>query len=136
MEGRMRMKVKEQIVDLFRNGGGFARTSAEIAEAIDRPAPTTRRALVELRREGKMGLYDECRPFLYQSRGREGRYIPIYTYECDNGHEFDEIRPMAERESPAQCPECAELGGPKITTPATVVMDPARSVKGRKGGFR
>lgn len=62
--------------------------------------------------------------------------MPLYTYECVNGHQFDEMRPIDERNMAARCPECDAVAEKIWTAPATPVMDPARAVKGRPGGYR
>ncbi len=35
--------------------------------------------------------------------------MPIFTYQCDNGHEVDDLRPRSERNEPMPCPECPRL---------------------------
>jgi len=32
--------------------------------------------------------------------------MPTYTYQCENGHEFDKITSVAEHSREAVCPSC------------------------------
>jgi len=36
--------------------------------------------------------------------------MPVYEYTCDNGHRFDWIRPITDRDQPLGCP--VKVGGP------------------------
>jgi putative FmdB family regulatory protein len=36
--------------------------------------------------------------------------MPLYSYRCENSHEFTELRGMSARKDPAPCPECGENG--------------------------
>lgn len=45
--------------------------------------------------------------------------MPIYDYECTQGHRFESFSSMAERDNPIECPECKEV--------ATAVISPVRS---------
>ncbi|MBW2596979.1 MAG: hypothetical protein JRC93_13640 [Deltaproteobacteria bacterium] len=36
--------------------------------------------------------------------------MPTYDYVCPNGHQWEEQRPMAERNEDIACPECGEIG--------------------------
>lgn len=35
--------------------------------------------------------------------------MPIYEYECENGHRSEAFRPMSESSQPNQCPDCSEV---------------------------
>lgn len=44
----------------------------------------------------------------------------IYPYRCDNGHTFDLIRKMAERDEPAPCPSCGHNAPRVMHVPHTI----------------
>ena len=62
--------------------------------------------------------------------------MPIYTYTCKSGHEFEELRSVAERNELRPCPVCKAKTERKAEAPATPVLNPARPVRGRKGGYK
>ncbi len=42
--------------------------------------------------------------------------MPIYEYYCDRcEHRYDALRPLARRDDPAPCPECAQPGQLQIS---------------------
>ena len=43
--------------------------------------------------------------------------MPIYEYECDCGAAFDSIRPIADRDKAAACPECGRSGRRVMSLP-------------------
>lgn len=57
--------------------------------------------------------------------------MPIYTYECPQGHQWDEVRTIAGSEtSQEDCPECVKVcgGAPEEECPITTGRKiPARS---------
>jgi putative FmdB family regulatory protein len=44
--------------------------------------------------------------------------MPIYSYECPNGHESEDLRRVANREDPHSCPQCGEPAKAVITAVA------------------
>ena len=37
--------------------------------------------------------------------------MPLYQFECDSCHtKFDDLRKYDERDEPAECPECGQIG--------------------------
>ena len=56
--------------------------------------------------------------------------MPIYMYQCNNcGEKAEELRPIAERSVPSDCPQCiAGVMELNPAAPSNFVMDPARSV--------
>ena len=46
--------------------------------------------------------------------------MPIYTYQCDNGHEVDDLRPRAERNDAAVCLICKAEGRAALLTRAGI----------------
>ena len=53
--------------------------------------------------------------------------MPIYEYECEEGHEFELIRPFSDMDKPAWCPirECG-IGEVHCGLPATRRKVPSR----------
>ena len=46
--------------------------------------------------------------------------MPIYEYQCENGHVFEEIRSMLSRDFPITCEECGEVAIRNISRPGNV----------------
>lgn len=61
------MTTKQEVIRYFDDNKGACAPATRIANYLDRPAPSVRRALVSLRREGFVKLFDEQRPYWYQS---------------------------------------------------------------------
>lgn len=40
--------------------------------------------------------------------------MPIYSYRCEHGHKFDELKPLADRAT-CECPECGVTAQQVIT---------------------
>lgn len=62
--------------------------------------------------------------------------MPLYEYECPEGHRAELIRPTEKRNENINCPFCGAESERVPSAPATPVLNPARPVKPRKGGFR
>jgi hypothetical protein len=58
------VSVKEEIVEALKTAY-HPLTSSGLAYSISRPAPTVRRELANLRREKRVFLIDDARPFMY-----------------------------------------------------------------------
>lgn len=48
--------------------------------------------------------------------------MPIYVYECPNGHSQEKLRKISERDKPLKCgnSECEEDAVPTVTAPGFV----------------
>ena len=44
--------------------------------------------------------------------------MPLYEYECKNGHRFETFRPMAESGEPIHCSECRAVARQLVSVPA------------------
>lgn len=42
--------------------------------------------------------------------------MPVYSYECPKGHEYEEALKVADYQKPTKCPECGEVGKKLIVT--------------------
>lgn len=47
--------------------------------------------------------------------------MPYYDYTCPEGHIFEKLRPIAERDN-AECPECGQIATKNICAP-TIKLD-------------
>lgn len=41
--------------------------------------------------------------------------MPIYTYQCEVGHQFEELRKVEDRHGELDCPKCGRSSGLVIT---------------------
>lgn len=41
--------------------------------------------------------------------------MPLYEYECQNGHRFEVLRPMSQRNDPVHCEKCRGLARPLMS---------------------
>lgn len=57
----------------------------------------------------------------------------LYEYVCPEGHRHNEIRPMADRDHPMQCPQCAGWMRRKLTAPITRIYGVAGTYVRHKG---
>lgn len=51
--------------------------------------------------------------------------MPTYGFECARCGGFDLVRPMAQADAPAPCPDCGEPGRRVFGAPALRSLDPA-----------
>ncbi len=57
--------------------------------------------------------------------------MPVYEYLCEECGPFTEIRPMAEFQSPCECPECAAQAPRVLLTAPNFACMPANERKAR-----
>lgn len=58
--------------------------------------------------------------------------MPLYEYECDGGHKFEEIRSIEDRYN-AVCPECKKLAHLKMSPWGRVIFTAWNVVKNHDG---
>jgi putative FmdB family regulatory protein len=50
--------------------------------------------------------------------------MPVYEFHCESCGEFPELRAIADRNEPAECPNCGESATRMISAPFLAVMHP------------
>ena len=58
----------------------------------------------------------------------------LNDFKCSNGHTFERLTKIDERDEPQACPDCQTLGN-RIITPIKFSLDPSKGFPGAENKF-